>query len=157
MRAVRVGVAHRALARIVSVRFRRVTSALTNARPSAPVVTRRESDPIATSTLSFRTAVVVIVSRTAYTPADAWCSVSWAAGGAAAACADARGAAVVARDEATAPTGSAPAAHAATAATANAKRPEAMVPRSDCDTGVATKRRMRQRLSGGLDGQVGRA
>jgi hypothetical protein len=56
--------AHRALARMVSVRFRRATSAVTNARPSRPVVTRRASEPIMTSTLSLRDAVVVIVSRT---------------------------------------------------------------------------------------------
>jgi hypothetical protein len=50
---------------MVSVRVRRATSAVTNARPSRPVVTRCESEPIMTSTLSLRDAVVVIVSRTA--------------------------------------------------------------------------------------------
>jgi len=63
--AVSVGSAHRALARMVSVRVRRATSAVTSARPSRPVATRRASDPIVTSTRAAREAVVVIVSRTA--------------------------------------------------------------------------------------------
>jgi hypothetical protein len=63
--AVSVGLAHRALARMVSVRVRRTTSAVTSARPSPPVATRRASDPIATSTSSAREAGVEIVSRTA--------------------------------------------------------------------------------------------